>query len=270
MNKIKLLSVFFISFLFFQSLFAEKIGLLSVATGKYNVFIPPLIESARKHFLKGHEVTFFVFADREIPKADDIVTTYQSRMGWPQDTLLRFDVYLKNKELFDSFDYLFACDADMLFGGEVTSDILGERVGTLHCGFVENCSDITSEQKTRFSYNENIGLFETRGTYDCNPQSKAYISDSEGEHYFAGGFWGGSKNEFLKACAQIMDNIKSDFSWDYIAVWHDESYLNRYFINNPPSVILPPSYCYPEHLEKSYGKQLIALLKDHKKFRSND
>lgn len=31
-----------------------------------------------------------------------------------------------------------------------------------------------------------------------------------------------------------------------IAIWHDESYLNRVFAFNPPTVVLGPHYVYPE------------------------
>ena len=36
-----------------------------IATGKYIDFIAPLIASARKYFLKGHQVTFYVFTDNQ-------------------------------------------------------------------------------------------------------------------------------------------------------------------------------------------------------------
>lgn len=246
-----------------SSLYSAKVGLLSVATGRYINFIPSLVKSVQEHFLKDHEVHVIVFTDGKINPLPNVKTVFQKRMGWPHDTLLRFEVYLKSQSLFNDFDYLFACDADMLFASEVTGEILGERVGTLHCGFAELEKDLKKGDKSRFVYNESTQFFEARGTYDTNPKSTAFIRPDEGEHYFAGGFWGASRAEFFKLCDTVLKRIKQDFEQDYIALWHDESQLNRYFIDNPPSVILPPSYCYPEHLKKSYEKKLIAIWKDY-------
>lgn len=39
----------------------SKIGVLVIATGKYDMFIPPLFKSIKKHFMTNHEVTVFIF-----------------------------------------------------------------------------------------------------------------------------------------------------------------------------------------------------------------
>ena len=39
----------------------KKIGLLVIATGKYDMFVPPLFKSVKKHFMNNHDVTVFVF-----------------------------------------------------------------------------------------------------------------------------------------------------------------------------------------------------------------
>jgi histo-blood group ABO system transferase len=66
----------------------------------------------------------------------------------------------------------------------------------------------------------------------------------------------------------ISKNIKIDFEKNFIAVWHDESHLNRYMIDNTPTKILTPSYCYPENMYLPYHKKLLALDKNHKELRS--
>lgn len=222
-----------------------NVGFLIVATGKYTIFVEPLISSARTHFCKKHKVTFFVFTDGKIPAADDIVRVEQRRLGWPYDTLLRFDMYYKHKNLFQSMDYLFACDSDALFVDAVGDEILGDRIATQHPGFVGK-----------------------RGTYETRRTSTAYVAPHEGNYYFAGGFYGGKTSEFLSMMEVVLDQIKKDFDKNIIAVWHDESHLNRYFIDHRPTKILSPSYCYPESWKLPFEKRILMLDKNHKEFQT--
>lgn len=223
----------------------KEVGLLIVATGKYIQFVETLIESAEKYFCRNHNVTYFIFTDGQLTRANNnIVTVYQQRLGWPYDTMMRCSMYYKHKMLYKNFDYLFATDADMLFVDDVGDEVLGERVATQHPGFVGK-----------------------RGTYEQRSISTACVKSHEGQYYFAGGFYGGSSKEFLKINKTMFDNIEKDLEKKFIAVWHDESHLNRYFIDNKPTVILSPSYCYPEHLQLSYDRKLLALYKNHAQLR---
>ena len=222
----------------------KKIGLLIVATGKYINYVKPLIASAHKYFCTNHKVTYFVFTDGQVPEDDTIVRIEQKRLGWPYDTMMRIAIYHKNRELLKDMDYLFATDADMLFVDTVGDEILSDRVATQHPGFIGK-----------------------RGTYESRKESTAYIGHHEGRYYFAGGFNGGSSKEFLKMVAILSENIEKDLSKNIIAIWHDESHINRYFIDNPPTCILSPSYCYPENWNLPYHKRLLALDKNHKSMR---
>jgi histo-blood group ABO system transferase len=224
----------------------HNVGLCVMATGRYDVYAERMVESARKFFCPNQNVTFFVFTDGTIKESSDVVKIYQKRLGWPHDTLKRFEVYDAHKELFHEMDYLFATDADMLFVDTVGDEILAERVATLHPGYYNNPN---------------------HGSYEKNKRSKAYIGQREGKCYFAGGFYGGSRNEFLKFMAEAKKRIDQDLSWNYIAVWHDESHLNRYFVDNPPTLILDPSYCYPEAWDLPFPKRLLALDKNHTEMR---
>lgn len=222
----------------------KKIGLCVAATGRYDQFIPNLIQSARIHFCKNHSVTFFVFTDGNIPSAPDIVRIEQKRLGWPYDTMMRFEMYCTHRDALANMDYLFALDADMQFVDQVGSEILSDLVGTEHPGFVGK-----------------------RGAFETNPRSAACVNSNEGTIYFAGGFWGGSKNAFLKTCEELNRRIHLDLKNGMIAEWHDESHLNRYFIDQPPTKILSPSYCYPETWNLPYKKRLLALDKNHAELR---
>lgn len=238
-----------VALLFFSttaSLLAEKVGLCIVATGKYDVFVDPLIATARQYFCPDHEVTYFVFADGDrISKADDVVQIYQERLGWPYDTMMRNSIYDKHKEVLAGQDYLFAVDADMRFVDVVGSEILGERVATIHPGYIGR-----------------------RGTYETNPASLAYVEAYEGQYYFAGGFFGGAREEFFHIISETTGRILDDLEHGIIAIWHDESHWNRYCIDFEPTVMLNPSYCYPESWQLDFPKKLLCLDKDHAEFRS--
>lgn len=251
MSKLRLHTFLLFLIVFGANCWADTVGLLIVATGKYIDFVPSLIASARKHFCTNHDVTYFVFTDGQI-EGEDIVRIQQERLGWPYDTLMRLSMYDYHADLFHDMDYLFATDADMRFESEVGDEILSDRVATQHPGYVGR-----------------------RGTYESRRQSTAYVDQSEGSHYFAGGFNGGSREEFLKMAHTITENIQKDLEKNIIAVWHDESHINRYFISNPPTCILSPAYCYPENdahyrrgiWRETYLRKLVALDKSHAQLR---
>lgn len=232
----------------------KKIGLLMMATGKYIRFIEPLVRSADKFFCNNHDVTYFVFTDGEVPIHPKIVKVFQKRLGWPLDTLMRFPVYYESREKLASMDYLFAIDADMLFVGQMGDEILSDLVGTLSPGYIG-----------------------TRGTPETNPISTACIKQNENDYYFAGGIVGGSGVEFLKMAGIITKNISIDSEKNYIAIWHDESHLNRYFVDHKPTKILGALYCYPEcwrerhpnYWARDYAQvKLLNINKDLKWMRS--
>jgi histo-blood group ABO system transferase len=229
--------------LIFQTGNAANIGLLVTATGRYIEFVPPLIESAQKYFCKGHNVTYFIFTDRAFDIPTNTIAIYQEKLGWPYDSLMRGHIYYKHRDLFISQDYLFACDADMLFVDDVGDEILGDHVATLHPGFNNQ-----------------------PGSYETNKMSNAFVKSGEGKHYFAGGFYGGSRDRFVEIVKTNAKNIDDDWSRGIIAVWHDESHWNRYCIDHEPSIILSSSYCFAYGYNLSCPK-LIALEKDHDAYR---
>lgn len=159
-------------------------------------------------------------------------------------TLGRYEIFSDNSKLLDGMDYLFYADVDMRFVDYVGDEILGDLVATQHPGY-----------------------FGREGTPERNPISLAYINPSEKNQYFAGGFNGGSKISYLNMAKKISENIKTDYCKNYIAIWHDESHLNKYLLDNPPEVILSPSYCYGEDMNLPFNKKLIALNKNHGQLR---
>jgi len=216
----------------------RHVGLLIMATGTYHRYVNELLDSADRYFCKDHTVSYFVFTDGAVTPRPNLTIIHQDQLGWPYDTMMRFAVYYKNKEQFKGCDYLFACDADMLFVDHVGSEMFGKRVGTIQPNY----------------------LFDAK-PYERNPLSTACINRSEGQHYFAGGFYGAAHDEFIALTKAITDNIAIDLARGYIAINNDESHLNRYFVDHAPEIILSPSYCHFENWRSPYPKKIVALVK---------
>lgn len=221
-----------------------SVALLVMATGKYVEFVPRLLKSADKYFLPDHTVRYFVFTDGTVAgDFPNLKLVYQPQLGWPYDTMMRFETYLKNKDVFEHYDYVYACDADMIFADIVGDEIFADLVGTLQPNY----------------------LFDPK-PYETNPLSTACINRGEGKHYFAGAFYGGKRENVLKLLETTSTNIAIDLARGVIASVHDESHLNRYFINNQPALVLNPSYCHFESWDSPYPKKLVAFDKlDHEK-----
>jgi len=234
-----------------------KIGILYICTGKYTIFWRDFYLSCEKYFIKNVEKEYFVFTDS--PEIDfenenkNIHRVYQENLGWPGNTLFRFEIFLRSEKKFSDLDYLFFCNANLLFLNPVSSgDFLpledDNLVATLHPGYYK---------KKRKKY-----------TYESNKFSTAYIPRDRGEYYFAGGLNGGKTKSFLKAIKVMKDNIEEDFSNNIVAVWHDESHWNKYLVGRNDVKILSPSYLYPEGKEMPFKK--IVLVRNKKKFGGHD
>ena len=110
-------------------------------------------------------------------------------------------------------------------------------------------------------------------SYDRNSKSLAYVSlGEEGDNYYAGGFNGGTTKRFLEMSEVLSERVSKDLENGVVALWHDESHMNRYLINNPPTLSLTPSYCFAEeqmgNLDYPYEPKIIALKKNHNELRS--
>lgn len=69
----------------------------------------------------------------------------------------------------------------------------------------------------------------------------------------------------------ISYRVDKDLEAGIVAQWHDESHMNRYMIDHPPSRPLSYEYCYPEPelgRHPNDNPKIIALLKNHGELRS--
>jgi hypothetical protein len=120
------------------------LGLILVATGKYDRFVEPLLRSADKHLLEGNTIAVYLLAD----KPNLIKTPGRIRMKqfeilhlpWPYPTLYRYKWITQYADEMTARN-LFYCDVDMLFVNKVGEEIIPRNeslVAVRHPGFYVN------------------------------------------------------------------------------------------------------------------------------------
>lgn len=212
-----------------------KIGILLICLNPhYWEYAKTMIESANKFLLKDHILEYLLWTD--IPDTDYGCTIIPTEsMEWPLPTLMRYHTFLQEEERLKEFDYLFYIDIDMLFVDEVGDELLGEGLTAIGHPMYW----------LRKSY---------QAPFEPNPVSASYISMPR--RYFCGGIQGGRAEDFIKAMWSMRRLIDKDFVNNYIPIWNDETVWNKYLFENPPVVILDPSYCYPDSLIKEYYEKV--------------
>jgi hypothetical protein len=244
-----------------------NVGILTIATGKYKKFVLPLYESIKESFLRDHKKLYILFTDEPEemrtalePLNLDVVTFKIERKGFPGDTLLRYHHFSRARETLSSLgerapDCLYYLDADMLISNEVGDEVLPTEkktlVGVAHPGY--------------WSRPGHSAL----GTPETNPSSRAFISQDRWRLcYWAGGFNGGTFQDFMTMSEKISSRVDEDSEKGIIAVWHDESHLNAYLSERQGDVkTMTPAYCYPESWNIPFHRKIIALDKNHSEVR---
>lgn len=256
----------------------KKVALLFISLNdRYWPYLSQVIKDCKQNFLPHHSVDYFVWSDipdkdsEEYRKIDntrwwnqevllETVNFLHDTKGinifptepieWPAPTLMRYHLFLQQEELLKDYDYIFYLDADMRVVAKISDEILGEG--------------LTVAEHPMYSLRHQY-----IPPYEPNRESNAYISRlghivKEGEKnrlkplYLAGGFQGGKANLFIESMQRMKENIDKDFDKNYTAIWNDESHWNKEVLDhaNPldghPTIVLSPSYIYPDSLIKEY------------------
>lgn len=236
----------------------KTIAILYIATGRYIRFWESFFTSAEQFLLseRAYEIHYFVFTDAKSidHQANDRVhKVYQDSLGWPDITLERFTIFYKNRKLFEQMDFIYFFNANMLFVAEVNEEILPSKKEPLvlvqHPGFY---------LKDKEEY-----------TYERNEESQAYINENEGKYYFMGGLNGGSSLDYMQLINELKKRINIDKEHNIVALWHDESHLNRYAIDNADIVkVLSPEFGYPEGWQLPFDAKIV--IRDKSKYGGHD
>ena len=234
-----------------QSKLDYKIGVLSIALGRYNVLWKEFYESSEKYFFPGVDKQYFLFTDDlNIPYKDkpNVKVIYTKNVKWPYHALLRYDIFLSQKKELSKLDYLYYFNMDYEFKNFVGEEVLPQKNND-GLVFVTHC----------LYYNKPPKSF----PYERNPKSVAYIPyGKEGKYYVPGGINGGASKEFLEYCEYCSKNAHIDIDNKVVPHWHDEAYTNKYIIDKNP-LMLPVNYMFAKwcHVPE-FKKDLKAIIRD--------
>ena len=229
-----------------------NIGILIIATNKYIKYVPRIADSIFNYLLPSHKRTIFCFTNTS-EKLNNVIKCPIKHYSWPYSTMLRYQHIYNFANLLEDFDYLLYMDADTYCCNLIGTEILGEIIACKHPGIYSNPSnpwDINELPAERQIISEAYVPLDTKMTYFC------------------GGVQGGEPQFYLTAVQIIRDRIDRDLKKNIIAIWHDESHWNKYLIDNPPSKILSPQYCW--HLidkKCPYGDPKICVTSKDESLR---
>ncbi len=227
------------------------IALISIATGKYESYIPTLHHSFRRNFKPSLPADLIMLTNSTSFKdKQNLIIKPVEHTNWPYSTLLRFHFFNRYADLLSKYEYIYFIDCDMIFNQLVGDEILpGDQedlVGTIHPGFYTNPS---------------------LGTFETNEKSTAFTKLENRKTYYQACFFGGKSEHFLKMSSELQSNIDKDLESDLIALWHDESHLNSYYSDKNIKQ-LSPSYAYPQTWDIPFEKKIIHLAKNHTEIRN--
>ena len=229
-------------------------AILYIATGKYDVFWSEFYSSCESLFCNNTEKHYFVFTDSEqINNSANVTKVYQDSLGWPFNTMFRYKMFLRVKDLLCNYDWVIFFNGNCQFKQIISeNDIFGNNqqydlLAVKHPGF----------------YNKLPSDF----TYEKRELSTAFVANAH--YYFAGGINGGKSSVFLPLIHHLTDNIEGDLQNGIVAVWHDESHWNAYLNNNYEQIkdklnILTPDYLYPDGWNLPFTAKI--LLRDKNKY----
>ena len=238
-----------------------KVAITFIGTNKYLDFLPKYYENIEKYFLPNSEKTIFAFTDGELNDTPDNLKVYhQEHLEWPYITLKRFEIINKARKEIDKHDWLVFIDGDALPVTTITEEEFFTDKPLF--GVHHPCHFLGMEPHTQ-----------APGAYDQNPDSEAYVDTSKGlpEVYYQGCFWGGKVPNVCAMIDELEARVNRDLEKNVVALWHDESQINKYFLERLDMVhTYGPEYAFPEVFKDycQFSPKIVHLAKDNSSYQT--
>jgi len=226
----------------------SKIAIIFIGSNKYIKFFPKYYLTIKHYFLPKTKKDFFVFTDKInysfLKNKKDVMIIKIKHEDWPFSTMRRFEYINGASKKLKKYSHIIFIDADMYVNQPI------------------NEQEFFSHKKSLFGV-KHPNFVKLRGLFEFNPISKAAVSENDDlSTYWQGCFWGGKTKEVLNLSKELEKRTNADFKKDFIAAWHDESHLNKYFIERKKEVYTyNPSYAYPKKrpIPKPFKKKIVHM-----------
>lgn len=201
----------------------NKILFVIVATDMYAALGLRLINNFINYYVGDSEIYFKFISNydpREYIDYENIIFVEEnSNMGFVYGTTRKiYNIKTESKE----FDYVYYIDADTKIDKNFDdSSFIGDLVALKHM----------------LNYQNDINLLQ----FEKNKESSAYFDTSNVSDllYYHACFYGGTSENMNMLSEANIEMYESDFSKGILAVWEDETYLNKFFntIKRPTRII---------------------------------
>ena len=79
-----------------------------------------------------------------------------------------------------------------------------------------------------------------------------------------------ARREFLRMSRRLARRIRADLRRGVMPLWHDESHMNRYMVEHPPTRVLHPGYAFPEWWTGfRFPRRVIGVKKSNQELRAD-
>ena len=241
-----------------------KVAITFIGTNRYLDYLPKYYENIEEYFLPNTEKVILAFTDGELggTPPDNLKVYKQEHLDWPFITLKRFEIINKARDVIDECDWLVFIDADALPVATITEEEFFTDKPLF--GVHHPCHFLGMDPHTK-----------APGAYEQNPKCEAYVDVSKTlpPVYWQGCLWGGKVPHVCAMIDELAARVNRDLDNNIVAVWHDETHINRYFLERTEDVhTFNSSYAFPELFESQckippiFPPKIVHLAKDNSKY----
>lgn len=193
-----------------------KILICLMGIGNYAKLIKKQYDDIQKYFLPATEKHFILFSDQDFNLKNTLFIKVD-KMDWIGVISKKFEYILRFISYIKRYQWFLCLDADIDFLKTIPE------------------KEFFCHDKPYFGVlHPAVGR---SGTFDDNPHCRAYVRlDEDRSTYWQACLWGGKSEYIRKLISKIKTDIDEDTKKNILAKWNDESYLNRFFIDNKKDV----------------------------------